>query len=116
MAYSLILRTTHGYASHWKHLDASREIGTYTKLAWREAYAEDPEDQCEPMAHVARVRVKAERGVTLAEIKRALEDEFTQVGCDHDHDCCGCRSYRVHHVRKLMDGTFVVSYGSSRNF
>lgn len=46
-------------------------------------------------------RVVAPRGVTLAEVQRALKDEYDSYGCHHEYDCCGCSSTRtdVKHIR-----------------
>lgn len=42
---------------------------------------------------VMRVIAYGFKGMTSAEVCRAIEDEFSSHGCAHTYDCCGCASY-----------------------
>ena len=112
---TLKIRRSHSYVGTWKHLDKHDTVGAYETLSSK-SWISDPEDYCEPMTHKHIVRVKREPGVPLRDIKNALYDEFSAWGCDHEYDCCGCRSYSTNSVRKLMNGTYLVVVHSSRNF
>jgi hypothetical protein len=56
------------------------------------------------------VRVDREDGFPVqlrrANIKRCLQDMFTQSRCRHEHDCCGCVSEQVTEVTYMHGGLY----------
>ncbi len=119
-AISLDIRKTHKYVGTYQHEDDWENIGTAYELACRtlKPSESDEEDYCEPLRTLIQVKVRTYAGEnpSLQQIKRALRDTYTQSGCHHEYDCCGCRSYHVDNVRRRRDGTFCVTVDSSRNF
>lgn len=55
--------------------------------------------------------VKIPAGARASEFIRDIEDTLTRVGCSHEYDCCGCRSWRTYFIRrngrKLLFKTYV---------
>ena len=96
MPHALELRLTHKYVGTYQDMDEWKTIGEYEVLSsqkWKPMEEEDF-DPTEPIMNYYEVAViphgleyKAE------EIHQALKDSFTQVGCHHEYDCCGCRSF-----------------------
>lgn len=112
----LSLRVSHRYVGTWRHLDQWRVIGVYNKIKSETINSDaTSEDICEPLDHVHSVQVIA-AGATDEDIVKALTSEFTMVGCSHEWDCCGCRSYYANQVSKMADGRWEVRVHSSRNF
>jgi hypothetical protein len=56
------------------------------------------------------------KGMSISEICRAIEEEFTSTGCGCAHDCCGCQSVvaRVAYTGKKSKFTLTLRY--SYNF
>ena len=117
MRQSLEIRKTHKYVGSCKDLDEHEHIGEFEIEASHTAINELPEpDPCEPQTTVHFVRVYCDKGVRLNQKVQALKDYFTSVGCSHEYDCCGCRSYWCNDVEVLRNDCFRLVVTSSRNF
>lgn len=89
---------------------------------------DDGSDPCDARTTLHTIRVRpSEEGAPAPdpeEVRRAVQWTFrSKGGCGHDHDCCGCRSYRVGFVvqaRALAPwkaaDEWVYEVTSSRNF
>lgn len=114
MPYDLSVRMTRTYRDGWAYLDQWESIGSYTIEARSKLEIVDDEDYCEPSFQKIFLRVESE--FSDDEVKKALRSEFTHSSCQHDWDCCGCRSYYANEVKELSDGYWVVHQSSSRNY
>lgn len=114
---TLQLRTTHIYADTWKHEDKYDDIGEYS-IVGKSTYIKIEEDGStditEPMKVIYLIAVQSE--AEQQDIRRALAEMFTNVGCHHEHDCCGCRSYYAECTPKEYDGLYRVEVNSGRNY
>jgi hypothetical protein len=89
-------RVTHKYVGSYQHEDEWENVGEFTILStqkWKIVEEEDEFDPTEPLKVVHTLLVVPNEEATLEDISIALKDTFTQVGCHHEYDCCGCRSY-----------------------
>lgn len=88
-------RVTHKYVGSYQHEDEWETIGEYTVLSSQKWAPVDEEDfdPTEPVKIVYTLLVVPNEDATIDDINTALKDTFTQVGCHHEYDCCGCRSY-----------------------
>lgn len=111
----LMLRKTHRYVGTCQNEDEWEYLCDATIMASRTVGSDDPEDMCESQLTTYFIKVVTTE-YTEEQIKQALKDSFTQVGCHHDWDCCGCRSYRVTKAELLSQGIWVVQVASSRNY
>lgn len=76
---------------------------------------EEP-DMTEPMVQVGLVHMTRVQGeFSPEEVLQAIRDTFTKNDCDHEYDCCGCRSF-VARAEHIAGPVFKVTIGSSRNF
>ncbi len=141
----LSLRLTHGYVGTYKHLDQWLRLGTHDEIASRPLPLTEAEqnDHCEIRRDEVFVLVSIdqqeadffnrwinskeytidpkdafEKWVNL-QIGQALADVYSRVGCAHEYDCCGCRSFAVRDVRCIARGEkdlWRVELYSSRNY
>lgn len=111
----LSIRMTHRYRSGWAGLDDWKSVGQF-EIEARGKAEEDEEDMCEGRSQPLFVRVEKARKVTDDTIRRALQSQFSYSHCQHEYDCCGCRSYHAFDVRKLGKGYWLVVQTSSRNY
>ncbi len=118
----LELRLTHKYVGTYQHEDEWKIVGDYGIIQsekWVKVDEEEP-DPTEPVAITYWVKVTPEMGVPTEEVRRALQDSFTQVGCHHEYDCCGCRSFYAHTPELLTVGEdceeWKVTVHSYRNY
>jgi hypothetical protein len=115
---TLELRVTHKYVGTYQHEDVWKDLGsfeiTYTERWVREQ--EDEQDFIEPLKQIHTVHVDSDAPVE--EISQALQDTFTQVGCHHEYDCCGCRSYYAKKPTRISDDSSVwnIEVNSWRNY
>jgi hypothetical protein len=110
----LEVRRTHKYVGTYRYQDRWEDVGQF-RIKHKFGGITDEEDMCEPYTSYIRVVVKADATDEL--IKQALHDYFTQAGCHHEWDCCGCRSYYAWDVMKLEDESeWLVIQNSSRNY
>jgi hypothetical protein len=105
-------RVTKSYVGSWKHLDRHEYVGSMTVEA--SSFVVNEEEEEEPMVQTLFLRVWSPR--EEKEIREALYDHFTVWGCDHEHDCCGCRSYRCSSARRIGGSYWKVIVTSSRNY
>lgn len=113
MRSTLEMRVTHGYVGSCSHLDKWESIGSYKVQRVKVRHDGDMHDGT---TEFYRVRIQVGPLTPYAQIKQALRDSFSSVGCHCTHDCCGCRSFYADSVRKQFDGSFVVVVRSSRNY
>lgn len=88
---SLEVRKTHRYRDGWSYLDERQHVGTAVITPFRRV--REAEDYDTGPVTVARARIPAGQDRELS--IRALRDEFSGSGCQHEHDCCGCASYHA---------------------
>lgn len=123
MATSLELRKTHTYVGTYKHEDKWEYLGTITSLQ-RSEKCTDEEDPCQPTTIINHIKVdldKRDHSAPVwsdADIKQAIKDTLTTVGCHHEYDCCGCWSSHVSEVLPLtrQPGEYIIIQHASRNY
>lgn len=126
MVKALELRVTHKYVGTYQHEDEWKTLGEYEVLSsqkWRpvEEDKEGEYDITDPIKHYYEVAV-IPYGATYdaEEVRQALKDSFTQVGCHHEYDCCGCRSFYASNPEFLYqaeDGIhYRITVNSYRNY
>lgn len=131
MPFDLSVRLTDKYVGEYQHLDQWATIGEYERIATGEHPSDDPDDYCESVTYYHTIRVTPDPTTSIAydaagkpiflhrdeTIRRALLDSFTDWGCAHDWDCCGCRSFLASSAHRLGDSDlWTVIVHSSRNF
>ncbi len=89
---ALELRLTYKYVGSYQHEDEWKSVGNF-EVIQSEKWVKSTEEATEPTFTEYWVAVYPNEGVTSEDISRALKDSFTQVGCHHEYDCCGCRSF-----------------------
>lgn len=144
---ALELRLTHGYVGTWKHLDKWLYLGRIDEIGTRELPVKEDEedpDPCDPKRHeiFALVEIDQDSADFHArwtapgnpdysvedgayekwvekQIEQALHDVYSSHGCDHEYDCCGCRSYSAGDIECIARGKknlYRIVVGSSRNY
>jgi hypothetical protein len=99
----LFLRTTHGYADGWQHLDHHQYLGLMRLTAPRVTeYGDGHENGPTTMQ---RARVPA--GLDAKRVQQALVSTLSGSRCTHEHDCCGCATRYVD-VRRVGKRDFAV--------
>ena len=110
---TLELRLTHKYVGTHKGLDEWKTIGSFREIS-RISETDDSSDY-ENTVTTINVRVQdREPGLTIEQIAQALADHYTNWGCAHEHDCCGCRLDSATAVCTVNGWT--VTQNSSRNY
>lgn len=89
---TLELRVTHKYVGTYQHEDEYKKVGKY-EVIQSEQWDKVTEDMTEPTTIYYWVKVHPNLGVPDSEVRMALTDTFSHIGCHHDYDCCGCRSF-----------------------
>lgn len=117
---TLELRMTHKYVGSYQHEDMWKAVGTFEVThteKWR-LVQEEEGDPTNPLKHIYQVMVSPSEEATVEEVRQALQDSFTQVGCHHEYDCCGCRSFYATRPVQLSDDNFLwqVEVNSWRNY
>ena len=110
---TLSIRVTNKYVGRYRHLDQWQEIGTYEILK-SHTVCTDEEDICEPQLTTHEVLVTSSS--PEADVRKALDSEFTLAGCAHDWDCCGCRSFHTRKTERVTGDLWCVEVSSSRNY
>lgn len=92
---ALELRVSNKYVGTYQHEDEWKTVGEYTILSTKKWKLIDEEDfdPTEPTKTIYTLLVIPDDDASIEDISRALRDTFTQVGCHHEYDCCGCRSW-----------------------
>lgn len=111
-------RLTHTYVGTWQHLDKWQFIGNADEIGTKQLPRSeaDEDDPCDPITREVFVIVSPEDGVSDGDIRTALLDTYTQWGCAHEYDCCGCRSYSATKAERKTGDLWRVVIHSSRNF
>lgn len=136
---SLEKRETRKYVGTCQYLDRWSLVANADEIGSRPLPLsdEDQEDLCEPQSREVFILITAwapdlaERWANLppnedpeidqqkwatAELKQAIRDTYTQAGCSHEYDCCGCRSYYASEPELVTGDLWKVIVSSSRNF
>ena len=83
-------RKTHKYVDSYRHLDREEYVCT-VKLTPQVCVIE-PKDFDDGGTYVRFGRIPAGASAKdRRDILKAARDTFTQWGCAHEHDCCGCQ-------------------------
>ena len=110
---SLSIRETRHYNTGYRHLDKWLTIGTFNVLA--STTVDDDDDLCEGRTTTMLVCVEVEPAYDEKQVERALSEEFSGSSCQHEYDCCGCRSFHAT-AEHLSKGHYKVVVSSSRNY
>ena len=112
-------RLTNKYVGTYQHEDEWEYIGRYTILSserWRLECNEDP-DPTDPMKHFYTIKVEdVLEGYTIKDVEEAIKDSFSKIGCHHEHDCCGCRSYYAKNPIHQITDYYKLEVNSWRNY
>lgn len=110
-------RKTFKYRDGYAYLDEYEFVGRVEIISC-EMHAEYiGSDEVSTSTYVMRVIVK--NSDRIKDFSEALYDHFSGSSCTHEHDCCGCWSYRVRKVKHIKLGVvslFKVVVGGSRNY
>lgn len=104
------------------NMNESMVIGTFTVKAKGTRYPDDDEENVEDgymETYVIDIVIHdRDEGEELdhQSIRRAIRDTFTEITCQHEYDCCGCRSWHCYEVYHIKDGLWYLTVGSSRNY
>ena len=122
---TLKLRVTYKYQDAWKSEDTWKEVGGYEIISF-EKWVKETDDMTEPNLHYYWVMVYPKLGVSVEDVRQALIDSFSHVGCHHEYDCCGCRSFYASNAKHLTSNgdtdagrvteEWKVTVNSSRNY
>jgi hypothetical protein len=116
---TLELRVTYKYQDAWKSEDIWKEVGGYEIVSF-EKWVKETDDMTEPNLHYYWVLVYPKLGIPVEEVRQALIDSFSHVGCHHEYDCCGCRSFYASNPERLASEVdweeWKVTVNSSRNY
>ena len=116
---TLKLRQSYKYQDPWNYNDTWKEVGEY-EVIQSQKWVQVTEDMTEPMKQHYWVKVHPNLGVTDSEVRMALIDTFSHVGCHHDYDCCGCRSFYASNPEHLASDVdweeWKVTVNSMRNY
>lgn len=118
----LELRVTHKYVGSYQHEDEWKTVGEYGVIQSEMLVKvdEDDFDPTEPVTVYYWVKVTSDFGSNVEEVGQALKDSFTQVGCHHEYDCCGCRSFYAEKPELITQGEdceeWKIKVNSYRNY
>jgi len=118
----LELRVTHKYVGTYQHEDEWKVVGDYGIIQSEKWVKVDQDnfDPTEPVMVHYWVKVTPELGIPEEEVRQALRDSFSHVGCHHEYDCCGCRSFYASTPELLTVGEdceeWKVTVNSYRNY
>lgn len=104
-------RRTYHYRDAWDRLDLWGEPLRFKTLGGRVTRQAEQYDEVDTFVFRA---IGDKRG-DQAEQAQALRDTLSGSNCSHEHDCCGCTTYRAS-VRRLRPGVFFVRVTGYRNF
>lgn len=117
MSHLLSIRNTHGYNDAWRDLDAWTDIGSAKVILSNNIDLDEAgEDPCDPIEIVRLVEVNLDQPEPLQNVYRALDATYTNFSCTHEHDCCGCRWYRVQTTTHIESNRYLVTLTSGRNY
>ena len=108
-------KKTRKYRGAWDHLDEWESVALYENVMYGGIKEEGNLEQSQSQEMLIRV-YDIDPTATEGDILQAIRDEFTYSHCQHDYDCCGCRSYHTHEVIPLSKGYYLITQTSSRNY
>jgi hypothetical protein len=116
MQMELNKRITRNYVGTYQHLDEWELVGTINEIGSKEIpqSEDDKADLCEPHAHTVYAVVTSDKPDSV--VSAALHDTYTQAGCAHDYDCCGCRSFYASGAKRVTGDLWQVTVSSFRNY
>jgi len=120
MTEALEIRKTHKYVGEYSHMDEWETIGEVKVTAravmeWNPDYVDEEDAIEDPQTITYFVEVESFTPLQ-SDVEQALRDKYTNWGCAHEYDCCGCRNYMVTDVVKRDAGRYIVIVHSSRNY
>lgn len=112
---TLKIRKSHKYVGSYQHEDEWECIGSY-EVTYTERWVREDEEPDYLESNKVIYNVSVESEAPAEEVMKALKDDFTLVGCHHEYDCCGCRSYHAKKPIQISDSHWLVEVNSWRNF
>ena len=91
--YDLAVRKTHKYRDGWSHLDEFETVGSFSIL--KSGELNDTSSESDGGTLVRIVQVKRTEETSDEVVENALIATFSYSNCQHDYDCCGCKTYYV---------------------
>jgi len=106
----LEIRETHKYNGECRDMDEWSDAGNVSVM-----YRSTKHEDMDGTNGLLFVRVWS--GFDDEKIKKALHDTFSYHGCSCEHDCCGCESQYVGHIKCISRERFiwVMRVSTSRN-
>lgn len=114
MSEPLSLRLTRTYVGQWDYLDRWREIGLVT-LTMGEPQHTNEEDVSDPTTVEGFAEVQTYAPEHPRRIEEALTHTYSKSGCDHEYDCCGCRSFTAS-AEHVGQNVYRLTICSSQNY
>ena len=96
------------YRLGWSHLDESEYVATVKVLTPKTIEEKGIDGYTEITSVIAP---SALRSINLS---RAIEDTMTYSHCQHEYDCCGCKTVRAY-ARKVSPRQYSVYLSTSYN-
>lgn len=84
-------RLTHTYQPGWSHLDKDMFVGQVKVTPPRLTRLPNGYDDGGAYVQYGRAPTNA----NMQDLIQGLKDSMAGTSCQHEHDCCGCASYRV---------------------
>lgn len=112
----LNLRLTHTYVGAYKYLDKWECIGSLDEIGMRDIPLDSDQQDDYTERKGREIFVLVTSDAPESDIATALCDTYTNQGCAHDYDCCGCRSYFADDVKRVTGNLWRVEVWSFRNY
>ena len=100
-------------------MNPSHRIGTFMVEAKGTRYPDDDDENIEDRyseRYVIDINIEDGEEGDHQFIRQAIRDTFTENHCQHEYDCCGCRSWYCRETYHIKDGLWYVIVSSSRNY
>lgn len=110
-AENLSVRDTYQYIGSSRHLDDWTAIGTCTVLSRQYRKTSDCADTGTDLLFL-----KVRSDSPVEDVKRAIGDTFSWLGCSCEHDCCGCLSQSARRMKRLFRDVWAVELSWFRNY
>jgi len=104
-------RLTNRYVGTYRHLDQWAYVGVVKLLGGR--LVDEGNGIDDTGTYVSRV--VAPVSLKHRDLRRAIRSHFSQSGCAHEYDCCGCTSTSAN-VRRVSPREYVLTLSYSRNY
>ena len=108
---NLEIRESHKYVGTCQNLDDWRPIGSVVTILRRTGKEKSFDGSRTDYLYV---QVTSDQYET--DIRQALQDMHTSIGCACEHDCCGCASQRVGRIKELDRNVWVIRLHISYNY